>query len=72
MKKNFPNVRIIYTLRQVDGGTSVTEVCRKTGITAGRAKPEERVGSAAPWKRRCGRSCGLKASSRRTTRPSGA
>jgi len=33
MKKNFTNEQIIYTLRQVDGGTSVAEVCRKTGIT---------------------------------------
>ena len=33
MKKNFTNERIIYTLRQVEGGTSVAEVCRKTGIT---------------------------------------
>ncbi len=33
MKKNFTNEQIIYTLRQVEGGTSVAEVCRKTGIT---------------------------------------
>jgi transposase-like protein len=33
MKKNFPNEQTIYTLRQVEGGTSVAEVCRKTGIT---------------------------------------
>jgi putative transposase len=33
MKKSFTNEQIIYTLRQVEGGTSVAEVCRKTGIT---------------------------------------
>ncbi len=33
MKRNFTNEQIIYTLRQVEGGTSVAEVCRKTGIT---------------------------------------
>ncbi len=33
MKKTFTNEQIIYTLRQVEGGTSVAEVCRKTGIT---------------------------------------
>ncbi len=33
MKKNFTNEQIIYTLRQAEGGTSVAEVCRKTGIT---------------------------------------
>lgn len=33
MKKQFTNEQIIYTLRQVEGGTSVAEVCRKTGIT---------------------------------------
>ena len=33
MKKNFTNEQIIYTLRQVEGDTSVAEVCRKTGIT---------------------------------------
>jgi len=33
MKKNFTNEQIIYTLRQVESGTSVAEVCRKTGIT---------------------------------------
>ena len=33
MKKNFTNEQMIYTLRQVEGGTSVAEVCRKTGIT---------------------------------------
>jgi putative transposase len=33
MKKNFTNEQVIYTLRQVEGGTSVAEVCRKTGIT---------------------------------------
>jgi len=31
MKKNFTNEHIIYTLRQAEGGTSVAEVCRKTG-----------------------------------------
>ncbi len=33
MKKSFTNEQSIYTLRQVEGGTSVAEVCRKTGIT---------------------------------------
>jgi putative transposase len=33
MKKSFTNEQIIYTLRQVEGGTLVAEVCRKTGIT---------------------------------------
>ncbi len=33
MKRNFTNEQIIYTLRQAEGGTSVAEVCRKTGIT---------------------------------------
>ncbi len=33
MKKQFTNEQIIYTLRQVEGGNSVAEVCRKTGIT---------------------------------------
>lgn len=33
MKKTFTNEQIIYTRRQVEGGTSVAEVCRKTGIT---------------------------------------
>ncbi len=33
MKKNFTNEQVIYTLRQAEGGTSVAEVCRKTGIT---------------------------------------
>lgn len=33
MKKSFANEQIIYTLRQVEGGASVAEVCRKTGIT---------------------------------------
>lgn len=33
MKKSFTNEPIIYTLRQVEGGTSVAEVCRKTGVT---------------------------------------
>lgn len=33
MKKSFTNEQIIYTLRQVEGGTAVSEVCRKTGIT---------------------------------------
>jgi putative transposase len=33
MKKSFTNEQIIYTLRQVESGTSVAEVCRKTGIT---------------------------------------
>jgi putative transposase len=33
MKKNFTNEQIIYTLRQAESGTSVAEVCRKTGIT---------------------------------------
>ncbi len=33
MKKNLTNEQIIYTLRQVEAGTSVAEVCRKTGIT---------------------------------------
>jgi len=33
MKKTFTNEQIIYTLRQTEGGTSVAEVCRKTGIT---------------------------------------
>ena len=33
MKKSFTNEQIIYTLRQAEGGTSVAEVCRKTGIT---------------------------------------
>ncbi len=33
MKKSFTYEQIIYTLRQVEGGTSVAEVCRKTGIT---------------------------------------
>lgn len=33
MKKNFTNPRIICTLRQVDGGTSVAEGSRQTGIT---------------------------------------
>ncbi len=33
MKKQFTNEQIIYTLRQAEGGTSVAEVCRKTGIT---------------------------------------
>ena len=33
MKKNFTNEQIIYTLRQAEGGTSVADVCRKTGIT---------------------------------------
>jgi putative transposase len=33
MKNSFTNEQIIYTLRQVEGGTSVAEVCRKTGIT---------------------------------------
>ena len=33
MKKNFTNEQIIYTLRQAEGGTSVAEVCRKSGIT---------------------------------------
>lgn len=28
MKKQFTNEQIIYTLRQVEGGTSVAEVCR--------------------------------------------
>ena len=28
-----PNEQIIYTLQQVEGGTSVAELCRKTGIT---------------------------------------
>ena len=30
MKRNFTNEQIISTLRQVEGGTSVAEVCRKT------------------------------------------
>jgi putative transposase len=33
MKKRFTNEQMIYTLRQVETGTSVAEVCRKTGIT---------------------------------------
>ncbi len=33
MKKQFTNEQIIYTLRQAESGTSVAEVCRKTGIT---------------------------------------
>lgn len=33
MKKTFANEQIIYTLRQAEGGTSVAEGCRKTGIT---------------------------------------
>ena len=33
MKRQFTNEQIIYTLRQAEGGTSVAEVCRKTGIT---------------------------------------
>ncbi len=33
MKKQFTNEQIIYTLRQSEDGTSVAEVCRKTGIT---------------------------------------
>ncbi len=33
MKKTFTNEQLSYTLRQVEGGTSVAEVCRKTGIT---------------------------------------
>jgi transposase-like protein len=33
MKRNFTNEQIIYTLRQVEGGTAVAEVCRKMGIT---------------------------------------
>ena len=33
MKKQFTNEQIIYTLRQIEGGNSVAEVCRKTGIT---------------------------------------
>ena len=33
MKKTFTNEQIIYTLRQSEDGTSVAEVCRKTGIT---------------------------------------
>ena len=33
MKKNFTNEQMIYTLRQVEAGTSVAEVCRKMGIT---------------------------------------
>ncbi len=33
MKKNFTNEQMIYTLRQAEAGTSVAEVCRKTGIT---------------------------------------
>ena len=33
MKRNFINEQMLYTLRQVESGTSVAEVCRKTGIT---------------------------------------
>lgn len=33
MKRQFTNEQIIYTLRQVEAGTAVAEVCRKTGIT---------------------------------------
>ena len=33
MRKNFTNEQMIYTLRQVEAGTPVAEVCRKTGIT---------------------------------------
>jgi putative transposase len=33
MKKAFTNEQNIYTLRQVEGGASVAEVCRKTGIS---------------------------------------
>jgi len=33
MKRDFTNEQIIYTLRHVEGGTAVAEVCRKMGIT---------------------------------------
>jgi putative transposase len=33
MKKRFTNEQMIYTLRQVEAGTTVAEVCRKMGIT---------------------------------------
>jgi putative transposase len=33
MKQWFTNGQMIYTLRQVEAGTAVAEVCRKTGIT---------------------------------------
>lgn len=33
MKRTFTNEQIVYALRQAEGGTPVTEVCRKMGVT---------------------------------------
>jgi putative transposase len=33
MKKRFTEEQIAYALRQVEGGTTVTEICRKMGIS---------------------------------------
>jgi len=33
MRKNFTAEQMLYTVRQVESGATVAEVCRKTGIT---------------------------------------
>jgi len=33
MKKRFTEEQITFALRQVEGGTPVTEVCRKMGVS---------------------------------------
>ena len=33
MRKNFTAEQMLYTVRQVESGVTVAEVCRKTGIT---------------------------------------